>query len=77
MVVPGTRYLARNGRDSYSTLRAMTCDICGSSDILEIKCKIVCRNCGTILQSCADLADEPQRAVAGSAARSVRARSTE
>ena len=55
----------------------MSCDICGSSDILEIKCKIVCRNCGTILQSCADLSDEDQRAVAGSAARSVRARSTE
>lgn len=33
----------------------MTCDICGSTDIVEIRCKIVCRNCGTILQSCADL----------------------
>jgi hypothetical protein len=55
----------------------MTCDICGSSDILEIKCKIVCRNCGTTLQSCADLADGSQRVVAGAAARTVRARSTE
>jgi hypothetical protein len=36
----------------------MTCDICGSTDIVEIRCKVVCRNCGTILQSCADLADE-------------------
>jgi hypothetical protein len=55
----------------------MICDICGSLDILEIKCKIVCRNCGTILQSCADLADGAQRAATGAAARSVRARSTE
>jgi hypothetical protein len=31
------------------------CDICGSSDIKEIKCKVVCQNCGTILKSCADL----------------------
>jgi len=31
------------------------CPICGSTDVLEIKCKVVCRNCGTILQSCADL----------------------
>jgi len=55
----------------------MQCDICGSSDILEIRCKIVCRNCGTILQSCADLAGADQRVEAGAAARSVRARSTE
>ena len=33
----------------------MTCVVCGSADIQEIRCKIVCRNCGTILQSCADL----------------------
>ena len=24
-------------------------------DVVEIKCKVVCRNCGTILKSCADL----------------------
>ena len=34
---------------------AEVCDVCGSSDIKEIKCKIVCQNCGTILKSCADL----------------------
>lgn len=33
-----------------------SCDICGSSDVMEIKCKVVCRNCGTILMSCSDLA---------------------
>jgi hypothetical protein len=55
----------------------MPCDICGSTDIQEIRCKIVCRNSGTILQSCADLAAERQRAEPGAAARSVRARSTE
>lgn len=31
------------------------CDICGSTDLMEIRCKIICRNCRTILQSCADL----------------------
>jgi len=31
------------------------CDICGSTDIKEIKCKVICQNCGTILKSCADL----------------------
>ena len=31
------------------------CDVCGSSDLAEIKCKVICRNCRTILQSCADL----------------------
>jgi len=40
------------------------CDICGTSSLQEIKCKVVCRNCGTIVQSCADLA-APARAAAG------------
>jgi hypothetical protein len=31
------------------------CDICGSADLVEIRCKIVCRNCKTILQTCSDL----------------------
>jgi len=31
------------------------CDVCGSTDIVEIKCKVMCRNCGTILRSCSDL----------------------
>lgn len=35
------------------------CDICGSTDIKEIKCKVICQNCGTILKSCADLAAAP------------------
>ena len=34
----------------------ITCDICGSTDVQEIKCKVVCRHCGTSLKSCADLA---------------------
>ena len=37
----------------------MTCDICGSTDVQEIRCKVICRNCGTILQSCADLEAPP------------------
>ena len=55
----------------------MTCPICGSADIQEIRCKVICRNCGTILQSCADLWEGRQRDEAGRASRSVRARSTE
>ncbi len=31
------------------------CDVCGSGDLAEIRCKVICRNCRTILQSCADL----------------------
>jgi hypothetical protein len=31
------------------------CDVCGSVDLTEIRCKVICRNCRTILQSCADL----------------------
>ena len=31
------------------------CDVCGSADLAEIRCKVICRNCRTILQSCADL----------------------
>jgi rubredoxin len=31
------------------------CDVCGSTNIKEIKCKLICQNCGTILRSCADL----------------------
>lgn len=30
-------------------------DVCGSPDLAEIRCKVICRNCRTILQSCADL----------------------
>jgi hypothetical protein len=35
------------------------CDICGSTNVKEIKCKVICQNCGTILKSCADLAASP------------------
>jgi transcription initiation factor TFIIIB Brf1 subunit/transcription initiation factor TFIIB len=31
------------------------CEICGSTNVKEIKCKLICQNCGTILRSCADL----------------------
>jgi rubredoxin len=33
------------------------CDVCGSTNIKEIKCKVICQNCGTILRSCADLVE--------------------
>ena len=32
-----------------------TCDVCGSADLREIRCKVICGNCRTILRSCADL----------------------
>lgn len=31
------------------------CPICGMAAMVERRCKIVCRHCRTILQSCADL----------------------
>jgi len=36
-------------------MNAEVCDICGSTNVKEIKCKLICQNCGTILKSCADL----------------------
>jgi hypothetical protein len=36
-------------------MREEVCDVCGSINIKEIKCKLICQNCGTILRSCADL----------------------
>lgn len=30
------------------------CDVCGSTNIREVKCKLICQNCGTILKTCAD-----------------------
>ena len=37
------------------------CDICGSTNVREIKCKVICQNCGTILKSCADLVVDSHR----------------
>ena len=42
------------------------CDICGSTDIREIKCKVICGNCGTILKSCADLKETCSTFASGS-----------
>ncbi len=36
-------------------MTAEICDVCGSTNIKEIKCKVICQNCGTILKTCADL----------------------
>jgi uncharacterized Zn finger protein (UPF0148 family) len=35
------------------------CDVCGSPSLKEIKCKVICQNCGTIVKSCADLLMDP------------------
>jgi len=42
-----------------------TCDVCGSTNLKEIKCKLVCQNCGTILRSCADLEASEELRTAG------------
>jgi len=34
---------------------AEPCPVCGTSSLVEIRCKVVCLNCRTIVQSCADL----------------------
>ena len=31
------------------------CEVCGSTDIRQFKCKVICQNCGTILKTCSDL----------------------
>ncbi|MFL5579931.1 MAG: hypothetical protein ACJ8AO_06130 [Gemmatimonadaceae bacterium] len=31
------------------------CDVCGSTDTWWRSCKLLCRNCGRIVKSCADL----------------------
>ena len=32
-----------------------SCPVCGGGPLREIRCKVICANCHTILQSCADL----------------------
>lgn len=34
---------------------AETCPVCGAGPLQEVRCKVICANCRTILQSCADL----------------------
>jgi hypothetical protein len=31
------------------------CPVCGSEDLADIRCKVICRNCRTIVKSCSDL----------------------
>ena len=31
------------------------CDVCGSTELVEIRCKTICRECRTILRTCSDL----------------------
>ena len=31
------------------------CDICGSTDVWWRNCKLLCKRCGSIVKSCADL----------------------
>ncbi len=37
------------------TAEQESCPVCGSVHLLELRCKVVCEGCRTILQSCADL----------------------
>jgi len=32
-----------------------TCDVCGSTELWWRNCKLLCRRCGSIVKSCADL----------------------
>jgi hypothetical protein len=48
-IPPGDRL--PGGDDAARTV----CDICGSTELEEIRCKIICRNCHTILSTCSDL----------------------
>lgn len=43
------------------TTEPEVCDVCGSTNIVEVKCKVVCQNCGTILRSCSDLSLQMSR----------------
>ena len=31
------------------------CDVCGCDALYELRCKVVCGNCRSIVRSCADL----------------------
>lgn len=31
------------------------CPVCGAASLQEVRCKVICRACRTIVQSCADL----------------------
>lgn len=33
----------------------IVCEICGSANLAEIRCKTICLNCHTILKTCSDL----------------------
>jgi len=32
-----------------------SCEVCGSTDLAYVHCKVICRNCLTILRTCSDL----------------------
>ncbi|HEV2180052.1 MAG TPA: hypothetical protein VGR59_07010 [Gemmatimonadaceae bacterium] len=32
-----------------------SCDICGSTDLAWLRCKLICNQCHTILMTCGDL----------------------
>ena len=34
------------------------CEVCGSVDVVWLRCKLMCRNCGSIVKSCSDLSAE-------------------
>ncbi|GMV09640.1 MAG: hypothetical protein AMXMBFR55_13740 [Gemmatimonadota bacterium] len=48
--------------DLQKTVGLDPCPVCGSPNVQEIRCKVICLNCRTILQSCADLGGMEQQA---------------
>lgn len=54
---PGPRDADESPREPGAMPRgeAEECPVCGSTTLDEIRCKTICRNCHTIVRSCADL----------------------
>jgi hypothetical protein len=50
------REAAGSRRDAVDPPANGVCDVCGSTEIMAFKCKLMCQNCGTILRTCSDLA---------------------
>jgi hypothetical protein len=32
-----------------------SCEVCGSQELAYVHCKVICRNCHSILRTCSDL----------------------
>lgn len=55
MTVPVEPHRSPGAAAPRATPAVETCPICGSAQLLALRCKVICQGCRTILQSCADL----------------------